>query len=342
MIYKLLARSHYDLFGTHEGFKLYSLPEKNITENEFYQLLGFKSGQISATEKHKLTKMYNSGELNQLARELNVKVKDVPGVLKGLGCHIKRPHKISSVKHSDLVRVLGAFLRHNDGIVLNIGDTKILLSDLVKNMSISMKSSDELSSILTSSGFIDTVFTVIPEVVYVRGSKPVISRGKFIVPYKLSQVDYKNMVNSALLQAIILFLDVPPAIYFNMMERTAHAQSSSDENYLEMINWAQQLGVTISGLYEKCGLEYIDRLEYFRLNKVFVYKLGQDTYRVMNKNTSTNKQSITLSGRHLNYLHKHKLLSEVNWSKSGVPFVNIGGSDTDLSFILQNSGGFQC
>lgn len=332
MIRKCLARAHFDLVGSYEGFPFKDLFSETIDEESFYTLVGYSPTEgRSATENYDLLKRYYSKDSSAVTKMKSLSAKEKPAT--------NRIYKPSTVAHPNLVRMLGAYFKNNDTLQVKTGDRYLLLSQYLDNLSVAAKDANTLAGYIDNPSFLGLIKSLCPEFVRVKGSSPTIGRDKFIVPVQLSEFAKDNIIYGAILQATTSFLDVPSQVYFQVVERAPHAQTLTNERYLEMVAWAQGLGTTVRGLYELCGLRYIDRVEYYKMYRALVYKIGKDSYRVLNEGSIGKNRSIALNKTAVNLLHKKGLLSDIQWDSSPDPFVVIAGDPVPLSMYLSMQGG---
>lgn len=343
MYLKYLVRSHFEVNGEYRGFPYSEELEEYASkvgmseEDAYYHLVGYSSdNHLTPTERFKYRKLSSEGNTKELSNIFKLKDKtDLIEVLEKMNClsarGMVRPVKSKDKMLNLMARLLAEYLLKNEEKVVWAGKEPKFYSEIVQPMKY-VKSKKELDNIVGSERFLKALDILMPDVVYKKGCVPLITQGIFFVPFKLSESQLRELVMDAVYHSVIRNLDIPPQVYFNLVPEALTYQRKDDSSYLRLVDWSHSLGMTIKEMIEKCGITYIDRLEYYRKYKVVPYMVGENKVLVYSKQSKTEDQYVILSSNQVMQLINSDSLKTLYWEEK-VPHIYLNGKQ-DLRLIF--------
>lgn len=335
MIAKLLARSHYEIHGTHEGFEYFELLQSDNSIEEFYKLIGFDSTYVD----HKTTHDYRKLHAQKNTKELLLKTKlttakEVSAFLKSASAYAV-PQQMKEYKNIDelSIRVLATYYRENCETLYQGGSVLKEFSEYIRSLAVSCKDEKEFRQMISAESFGEILKSSTPNFVYKKGCKPTISMGTMLLPTKLSVSGLERLIQAALEHAVFKSLDVPPAVYFDIIGKLPKMQRLSNDAYLRIVDAANSMNLTVKQLIELCGVKYIDRLEYFKKHGVIVYQESTEAFSVYNVNSVKDSKFLTMNGDAVNYLNRLGVLPSLSWDNQGA-YVEINDTLLSVSDVL--------
>jgi hypothetical protein len=335
IILEKLVKAHFEMTGRFDKFPYSDMLREYVKGKDmdmtdaFYSLLGYKhDAQLSSSDRFKYRKMYSSGKRSELMSIFKVsKTADLVKVLKDMDCITdKTLPKVEATGmpaiHLTLSLILANYLSFNEEKALSTTEGNMLVSKYLKKYRfVSLKETEDF---LASETFKRVLKVVMPEIVYKHKCLPAISQGVFFVPIKPSVEELSMIVNNAVMHSLRRSLKVPEQVYSYVTRNALTYQIRESEEYLRLIDYAHALGMTVSEVFENCGLRYVDNLKYFEETKCVFYVTGVEKYIVYGINSVSEKDSITLTERQIAELLKHDALKTLTWDDPKGASVYIG------------------
>jgi hypothetical protein len=347
---KCLCRAYLEVHGKYEGFPYVEELKKMSSEGTdpkdvFFYLVGYRHDNLlSASERFEYRKMSSKDETQKLFSIFKLKDKtDLVEVLEKMDClsdrGMVRPVKIKDEKFANLVRILADYLMNNEEKIVWQGKEPKFFNEVITPMKY-VKNKKEFESILNSDRFKGALKLILPNMVYKKGCTPLISQDVFFVPFNLSSSQIQELIVGAVSHAVTRSLDVPNQVYFHMVHNAVTYQLAKNHVYLRILDWAHSLGMTVKEMFEKCGMAYVDRFEYYERYKVLPYLIGENKVMVYSSNSMTEENCIILNSEQTVKLVNAGCLKTLFW-EDGVPHVYLNGKqDLREVFGIQETRDF--
>lgn len=325
MLIKQLVRSHYELSGDFMSFPFMdeltvAAQKQNVSDPRelYFQLLGYKAdGTLTSYERYKYRKLHAKGDIKALTTNLKLSNKsEIVEVLRQLEC-LSEKGKVGPVKEVDpsnerLARILSEYLVNNEEKLLWSKDKSQLFSTYYSRMRFT-KSRKDLESILQSKQFLSATQIALPQVVYKKNCSPVISQGMFFVPYKLSPDKLNEIIQLAILQGLVRKLDVPETVYFYLVQNALNYPFVKDTEYLRLLDWSHSLRMTVSEMFSKCGLKFVDRVKYYTEFRVLPFLISNDKYLIFSSASDEQSKHVILNTNQLVSFVRTDVLRTLSW-----------------------------
>lgn len=330
MILRLLCRAHFERYGSMENFEYMNILEEKAKQEDispsrlFYKMIGYLDNEVlSAEERFELRKLHSMDKTEDLMKKLKISSrKEVTKVLKGLEAEstkgrVKTP-TLDKVK--EIAKILSEYFLNNDEKLLVAGKETFSTGDYLRKVALSGK--DTVEEYLSNQNFLDIMARNMP-VFVVKKVNPVISQGALFSPLKPSDNTMLEILELSLRHCLTRNLDMPETVYYFLLQNARGYQTSGSDVYLKLIDWSHALGMTIEEMFVKAGLQYVDRLEYFRLHKVFPYKSNTNNYIIFGEKSEKVKDFVKLNETQIIELVSKDALKTLDFNEEG-PSVFLG------------------
>jgi maleate cis-trans isomerase len=292
-------------------------------EDAYYSLMGYPhDNSLSASDRFKYRKMYYTGQKKELRKLLKVN-SDVTLVkaLKSLDC-IKSGDSLYAKKSlglspylEELARILSDYFSNTEEKILNSTSGAVSLSSYMKNYQY-VTDKSVLSTLLNSDTFKKIIQFSLPQFVVKEGKENCISQNVFFLSKMITAEEMKQVVNAAVSHCVLKILDVPEKVYLFVVDNAASYHLHTGV-YLQMIDYANNLGVSVKQLFELCGLSHVDNLEIYQQTGGIFYRLGPNKFLIFATNSKERNNFVILSESQLGGFIEVGALKTLNWDKKG-------------------------
>lgn len=329
MILRLLCRAYYEVEGTWNGFPhmhlLQDLVDKNGTSlaREFYREIGYVDDDVATSvERYELRKLHAEDDLARLESRLKVsgrrKISSILKTLEALSdkdkAKVVEPHPWTPI-----IRLLSEYFMTDQSLVLNVNKAPTSFGDYLFAQTMSGKKVTD--GLMANASLLGVVKQFMPSFV-VSKDLPSISQGYLFSDFKPTEKNIDQLAKAVLEQCLTKNQDLHESIYFTLVSNIISYQLSKEKEYLRYLDWAHMLGVSVKKMIELCGLEYVNRLDYYKEHKIFPYG-ASGNYIVFGENSTDSKKYIKVTGEQLVNLTATESLKTLEFTEEG-PTIYMG------------------
>lgn len=330
-ILKVLVRAHYDRARGFEGFPYVDLIEANVKglepEEAFYRLVGYSSsGMVSAKERHEYRTSYASGKNKVLMEKFGAKnatmLVEILQEMEALPGSLPRKKSPEVVKEFiPVVRLVSSYLMNNQEILLSTQEGAVLAKDYLN--SVRFFSSRKAYSDILNGGAVSGIAHAL-ELEVVPGDELMITKNQLFSPFPITPQELGLVVQEAIEHSLCKKLDLPLQTYVFTVNNILDYLTGSDEDYLTLIDYSTNLGMSIREMIELCGLKYVDQLRYFENTRCVFFMSGVEELAVYSMYSQAPEQVAYIPHWLIADLYKLDMLKTLNWD-NGEPFIYYGG-----------------
>jgi hypothetical protein len=338
MILKHLVRAHFEQTGEFSSFPLMSLLETESAKlskepkDLYFECLGYESdATLGAAERFNYRKLASKVSYRSLKSMLKVKTdSEVDEILARLGCSsakgLVKPIKDTDPDVTKLSRLLAEYVSSCNEIVLSRGKEYVPFHKYLDTLRYP-KTRKDMKDILDSEKSWQIFKIAIPKFVYKKNCTPLISQKTFFVPFRLTEQQHTNLIKDAFSHALFRSLDVPDQVYVYAISQALGYSLTKEDAYLKLIDWSHSLDMSISKIFDLCGLKLPDRLGYYQKYGVVPYLVSSERIRVYSSN-SINDEFVVLNPNQFYGLVSSGIIKTLDWDKeTGMPFIFYNGKE---------------
>lgn len=339
MILNKFIQYHFEVHGNFDKIHLEDYYKDILEASEragstpkeyMYSALGYISTpDISAEQRFKYRKMSAQGKFDELGKLFNIHSKDrLLTELKDTEClanlALNRDKQKINKELEDAARLLAFYLMNNEDIWFK-GDKYVRLGDYLKATRL-LKNRKEVLSVLESPDIREAISYTIPKIERKEGTEPLIAGGVLYLPFMPSNEEVAIIINTAILHACINVLDIPYTLFFRVVSlgiRYFTLAETDTNSYLELIDIANSLSLSVKDLLHMCDINHIDIIKQYKDMRCFAFMIEPNSIIVMSEHAENINHTLKLDRPGFKTLYEKDLLKTLVW-KNDAAYINMG------------------